>query len=465
MRLLLVNPASGFKHYQKTKIATAVTTSPYPSLVALGGAARAAGAQVAALDLILSQSPREDLLAELKRFKPDMVGTTFTSPLYYEGQEIATIAKKYNPSIITICGGSHTSSLPEETLAEGDFDLACVGEGERTLMELLDGRNPTEVNGLVIKQNGGFLHTPPREIIMNMDDLPFPAHDLFPLHRYKSTRLASKRDPIGWLETRRGCPYNCKFCSHVVGFGHKLRKKSAERAVEEFFYLRKLGCNEIHISDENFTTDLDHAKRICEMLLQRGWDRPICLPAGVRTKDLDREFIQLAVKCGLHAMAFGIESGDPRVLASVNKKQDPVEMAKAVDMCTKAGITTRGFFILGLPEDNEESMERTINYARSLNISYARASIATPFPGSPLYEEYSKKGLIISRDWSKYNWYTARDVYNHPTLKWNTIMKYFSRFYKRFFFRPSYIVKRATKGIKTGGIVRDVKYFFQTDWS
>ncbi len=154
MRVLLVNPASGFKHYQKTKIATAVTTSPYPSLVALGGAARAAGAQVAALDLILSRSPREDLLAEIKRFKPDMVGTTFTSPLYYEGQEIASIAKKYNPEIITICGGSHTSSLPEETLAEGDFDLACIGEGERTLMELLDSRNPAEVNGLVIKQNG-----------------------------------------------------------------------------------------------------------------------------------------------------------------------------------------------------------------------------------------------------------------------------------------------------------------------
>ena len=465
MRILLVNPPSGLKFYTKTKVVSAITNAPYITLAAVAASARVAGATVAVLDLILSNSPSEDLLAELKRFKPDIVGTTFPSVFYYEGQTIATIAKKFNPAIITICGGVHASCMPEETLAEGDLDIACIGEGDTTIAELVAGRNPTDIDGLVIKQNGSFLHTPPRKIIENMDDLPFPAFDLYPIQRYKSTRLTSKRDPVGYVETSRGCPYSCTYCSHVVGFGHKVRNKSAERVVEEFFYMRNLGFNDIHIKDENFTTDLNRAKRICELLIEREWDRPWSLPTGIRTKDLDKEFALIAKRSGCHGVAFGVESGDEQVLAGVRKKQDLVMMAKAVDICTKAGLETRGFFMFGLPDDTEESMERTIDYACSLNLTYAKATVTLPLPGSALFIEYEKRGLIASRDWSKYNLHIAPEVYRHPTLKWSTIRHYYSRFYHRFYFRPRYIANKVLKGIASGNIIRDAKHFGMTDWS
>ena len=111
MRILLVSPPSGIKVYAKSKIPAAITNAPYITLAVLAASARAAGAQVAVMDLVLSSSPSEDLLATLKRFKPDMVGTSFPSALYYEGQAIASIAKKFNPNIITICGGVHASCI------------------------------------------------------------------------------------------------------------------------------------------------------------------------------------------------------------------------------------------------------------------------------------------------------------------------------------------------------------------
>jgi anaerobic magnesium-protoporphyrin IX monomethyl ester cyclase len=465
MRILLVNPPSGLKVYAKSKIVTAITNAPYITLAVLAASARAAGAKVAVLDLVLSNSPSEDLLTELKRFKPDMVGTTFTSQLYYEGQAIAAIAKKHNPKVITICGGVHTSYAPEETLAEGDFDLACIGEGDQTLAELAAGKNPTEVDGLVVKQNGGFFHTPPRKIIENMDDLPFPAYDLYPIHRYKSTRLTSKRDPVGYVETSRGCPYRCTYCSHVVGFGHKVRAKSAERVFEEFKYMRSLGFNDMHIKDENFTTNLNRAKTICELLLKNNWDRPWSLPTGIRTKDLDRDFAQLARRSGCFGMAFGVESGDENVLAGVNKKQNLDQMARAIEICTKAGIETRGFFMLGLPDDTVETMERTINYACSLNMTFGKASVFVPLPGSVLFEQYKEQGLITSYDWSKYNFHTAPEVYRHKTLKWSTIRQYYDKFYRRYYLRPRFIARRLIGGIATGVIVRDFRYFAKTDWS
>jgi radical SAM superfamily enzyme YgiQ (UPF0313 family) len=465
MRILLVSPPSGIKVYAKSKIPAAITNAPYITLAVLAASARAAGAQVAVMDLVLSSSPSEDLLATLKRFKPDMVGTSFPSALYYEGQAIASIAKKFNPNIITICGGVHASCMPEDTLAEGDFDIACIGEGDLTIAELAQGHSPETIDGLVIKRNGSFTHTPPRKIIADMDDLPLPAYDLYPIHRYKSTRLTSKRDPVGYVETNRGCPYKCTYCSHVIGFGHKVRHKSAERVVEEFFYMRKLGFNDMHIKDENFTTDLNRAKRICEMLIERGWDRPWSLPTGIRTKDLDREFIRLAVRSGCHGMAFGVESGNEQVLAGVGKKQNLQQMAEAIDMCTKAGIVTRAFFMIGLPDDTVETLEQTIDYACSLNMTYGKATVMIPLPGSPIFADYEKRGLITSHDWSKYEFHTAPEIYIHPSLPWSTIRHYYSKFYQRYYFRPKYIAQKALHGIKTGEIIHDAKYFFMTDWS
>jgi anaerobic magnesium-protoporphyrin IX monomethyl ester cyclase len=464
MRILLVNPPNGIEVYKNSKIFQAITNSPFLAVSVLAATARQAGAKVAVLDLGLSSSPNEDLLTELERFKPDMVGVTFTSQLYYEGQAIAAIVKKHNPRTITICGGIHASFMPEETLAEGDFDIACIGEGDITIAELAAGHTPESVNGLVIKRNGNFIHTPPRKLIANLDDLPFPAFDLYPIHRYKSPRLSSRRDPVVAIETNRGCPYRCTYCGHVIGFGHKVRYKSPERAVDEFFCMRKLGFNDIHIRDENFTTDLDRAKRICELLITRGWDRPWSMPSGVRVKDVDQEFVNLAVRSGCYGIGFGVESGDEKILAGVNKKQDLHRVAEVIDMCTKAGMVTKGFFMMGLPNDTKETMEKTINFACSLNLTFAKTSVTLPVPGSDLFDEYERKGLILSHDWSKYNTHTAPEVYRHETLEWSTIRHYYDKFYRRFYLRPRYIARRILSGIASGEIARDVKSFFNTDW-
>jgi len=463
-RLLLVNPPSAIGVYNKSKIRVAITSAPFITLASLAGAALEDGHEVRISDLMIEGRPLDAYRETLTSWKPDFVGVTFTTPLYREARELAAMARQLLPEVVLICGGIHANTLPEQVLRETEFDLVVMGEGENTLREICSGKDPGEIQGVARISNGEFVMNPPRPLIGNLDDLPLPAWQLHDLRFYHSPHIASRKNPVGYMETNRGCNHHCLYCSQRV-FGHSVRSKSSERVVDEMFRMLDLGFRDIHFKDDNFTANLPRAKETVELIMKRGFKAPWALPTGVNVQDVDREFFRLAKKAGCYQVSFGIESGVPEVLSRVNKHQDPDTVRNAVVMAHEEGLETVGFFMLGLPGDTVETMKQNLRFACSLPLTYAKASMTLPFPSSPLFTLIEREGRILSRDWDKYNFHCTTEVWKHENLDWDTIQKFYAAFHRRFYFRPSYMLGRLVRDIRMGQLGADIRAVLQNDWS
>jgi radical SAM superfamily enzyme YgiQ (UPF0313 family) len=441
----------------------AITSAPFITLASLAGALLEAGQEVRIADLMIEGRPVEAYRNLLRDFSPDYVGVTFTTPLWNEARSLAAIAREELPGVVTICGGVHASALVEETLAGGAFDIVALGEGERTIVEICRGDDRAGIAGIAFISDGKVVVTPPRALIADLDDLPLPAWQLHDLRFYRSPHIAARRNPVGYMETNRGCNHHCLYCSQNI-FGHSVRFKSPGRVVDEMFRMLDLGFRDIHIKDNNFTADIAKASEVCRLLVSRRFPAPWALPTGVNVHDVDRDFFILAKKAGCYQVAFGIESGVDEILANVNKKQTAGQIRDAVVMAHEAGIETVGFFMMGLPGDTVETMEETIRFACSLPLTYAKASMTLPFPSSALYRKLKMEGRIRSDDWDKYNFHCTSEVWEHETLDWETIRHYYGLFHRRFYFRPSYIWSRFWRDVRMGQLLDDARAVLSNSW-
>lgn len=464
-KVLLVIPPSSLSLYSQSKIKAAISEIPYISQAALAATLLQDNNQVRILDLsVCQENPLDELKKTLIDFLPGFVGVTFTTPLYKEALAIAEETKKFDPAIIVIGGGVHPSALSEETLQESKFDVLVIGEGDRTIVEMVtkNAEDWPSVDGICYRnQDSSLVRTKARELVKDLDQLPYPAWHLYDLKKYRASQLTSRKNPVGAIETSRGCVFGCTYCNKDV-FGRKFRMKSPERVVDEIEYMLRLGFREIHIWDDNFVTNIQRAKEICNLIIKRGLKFPWCLACGIRVDCVDEEFLFLAKKAGCYSVYFGVESGDDEILKKINKGIKTEQVRKAFQMAKKAGLETLGFFMFGLPGETEKTMEKTINFAKELDPDYAKVTILVPFPSTPIYAELEKAGRIKTKDWSRYNFHTASRVYEHENLDWPTLEKYYSRFYRQFYFRPGYLAKRLAKGLMTGRIFLDGYYFIKT---
>jgi len=461
---LLVNPPSAVGLYNKSKIKVAITSAPFITLATVSGELLRDGHNVRIADLMVESDPFTAYQSILESFRPEYVGITFTTPLFHEAADLARMAHEILPGCTTIAGGIHSSTLPRESIEEGSFDLVVLGEGERTLAEICSGTAIQDVKGIAFGKGGDFTVTPQRQLIADLDELPLPAWELYDLTLYRSPHIASRKNPVGYMETNRGCNHHCTFCSQRI-FGHSIRSKSTRRVIDEMFRMLELGFNDIHIKDDNFTADIEQAKETCRLLISEKFPAPWALPTGVNVEDVDAEFFSLAKEAGCYQISFGIESGVPEVLSAVNKHQSLQKIREAVEMAHRADLETVGFFMMGLPGDTEETMKRSIRFAQSLPLTYAKASMTLPFPSSALYRQIKKDGRILSEDWQMYNFHSTSEVWKHENLDWKTIQHYYSLFHRKFYFRPSYIWKRFWRDIRMGQLTDDIKAVLANDWS
>lgn len=227
-------------------------------------------------------------------------------------------------------------------------------------------------------------------------------------------------------------------------------------------YLIKLGFGELHVWDDNFATNLERAKEICIELIKRDSNITWRMECGVRCDCIDEEFFKLAKQAGCYGVSFGFESGNDDILKNINKGETTDQMKKAAKWAKDAGLMIYGFFMLGLPGETIETMNQTIKFAKELDPDYAKFTITVPFPSTKLFEEWEKKGLIKTKDWSRYNFHTASKVYDHPNIDWKTLEKYYNLAHIQFYFRPKYMAKRFIKDLKEGLLLKDIYYAFKT---
>lgn len=463
MKVLLVNPPSGIDVYRQSRIRVAVTKNPFIALAMLGAVLQKQGHEVRIFDMMTQVAPWADLKSELRSFSPEMVGVTFTTPLAVEAGAIAQLVKEMLPNALIVAGGAHATALPEQTLSESAFDVAAIGEGEMTIRELASGANLKDILGIAYKQDENIYRSSPRPLIPDLDALPLPAWDLYDLSQYRHPNPLARKAPVGFLETSRGCKYNCSFCSSAV-FGKKVRFKSPDRVLQEILHLKDRGFRDVLVRDSNFTSDLDRAKQICRHLIDAGNPLPWNLYTGVRVNEVDREFFDLALQSGCYSVSFGIESADEKLLRGVHKGQKVSQAQKAVQAAHDAGLDTVGFFMFGLPGETESTMAATTDLARNLALDYAKVTMTVPFPGTALFHQFDQEGRIKTQDWTKYNFHLAGEIFDHPDLSWDVIRRYYNRFYRRFYLRPSYLAGRLIQSIRRGRLPADLIYALRTRW-
>jgi len=428
------------------------------------------GSEVRVLDLDLAEVdggvPDRELERALKEFRPDMAGITSVTPTWPRMIEIARNIKNISPETKVAAGGVHASLFVEETLASGAVDYVAVGEADFTLAELVRSGDPESVPGLACLDGGEVCFSPSRPPVGNLDTLPMPAWDLFEARKYRMSRLTERRRPAGYIETSRGCPFNCIYCNKST-FGRKFRPKSPERVLEEIeILLERYGFRELHFLDDGFTTDLDRAKEICRMIISRGLDFRFNLFNGIRADRLDGEMCRLLKSAGCYQVGFGVESGSDSVLESVSKGLTKDRIRRAVSLCKRHGIETFGFFMIALPEDTRKTVMQTIDFAVELEMTISKFDISIPLPGTKMFENYDQRGLIKTRDWSRYAFHTTgTPVFEHPNLSWDEIRRLYSLAYRKTYLRPGYIARRFMHGLRTGGLWYDVIYFLRSRWN
>lgn len=461
-KVVLMNMPSTIRVYGESALKGIIAPRPLVSLVELAGAVLNTGADCKILDLQVSEKPFQQIEQMLREYKPDFVGLTFTTLLFHEAKKLAKFIKEKSPGVTVITGGVHSTIYPEEVIAENAIDVVVRNEGDITLQEIINGKTLKNIKGIYYKtKKGEIKKNPKRELIQNLDELPMPAWHLLNPKIYMNPKAIARESPVGTIGTSRGCVYGCTYCNKAV-FGRQFRAKSTKRVVDEFEELLRCGFKEIHVWDDMFATDLNRAKEICDEIVRRKLKFSWQLECGVRVNCVDKEFFQKCVKAGCYKVAFGFESGNNYILDSIQKGATKEQAINAVKWAKEAGMETSGFFMMGLPEDTIETMNQTIDFACKLGLDYAKATILLPLPSTPLFDDFEKRGIIKTRDWSRYNFHTASKVYDHPKLDWKTLEKYYDKFHKKFYFRPGYILQRLLRSIKKGEILDDIKMAITT---
>jgi anaerobic magnesium-protoporphyrin IX monomethyl ester cyclase len=366
---------------------------------------RSKGLPITVLDAKLEKLSVLDTLERIDTIKPDIVGlTAYTQEITHVACLAHRIKKAY-PSIRTVIGGIHATVLPLETLREfPSFDFVVFGEGEATLCELvkaLENDQPLEViKGLGFRRKDDIYINERREWNSKLDELPFPAWDLFP---------KAKVYPI---ITSRGCAFKCIFCTRP--YGNKIRERSPENVVAEFKeVVTKHKAQNIVFRDETFGANKRRAIKIADMLIQENMSSYVEWNIHTRVNTVDYKLLERLKRAGCTSVGYGVESGNAEVLRMSKKGITLQQAEKAVKISKQLGLRTSSYFILGLPYETKKTAWETINFARKLNTDSVSIAIMIPFPKTEVAEMVAQgRGGYkqISYDWSDYNKQTGAVV-------------------------------------------------------
>ena len=393
--------------------------------------------------------------------QPDFVVLDSTTPSVYSDIECARICKEEsNAKIIMV--GPHISALPKETLeiANGAVDIAAIGEYDYTVRDIINNiGNLACVQGIAYWKEGQIALTAHRELIEDLDNVPFPAWRHLDLMKYFD---GSKLYPYIDIISGRGCPNKCIFCLWPqVMHGTRYRLRSPKNVVDEIEYDIKL-CpqvlkgGEFFFEDDTFTVDRVRAMLICKEILKR--NLKITFSVNARADSYDSKMFRLMKKAGCRELLVGFESADQDILDNVHKNIEVSQMHEFMDRAEEVDFEVHGCFVFGLPGETKETIQKTIEFALSLGLTTVQFSAAVPFPGTEYYKVCKDSGWLKSENWK--DWLKSGEqsaVIKYENLTSSEIDRYVDSALKRFYLRPHYIFNFIFKNRSFSDIYRKFK--------
>ena len=414
----------------------------------------------------------------IESFDPDIVASSAlaTCNAYTVVRTLET-AKKVKPNVLTIAGGQHFTATARESLETyPEIDVIVRGEGEQTLVELVQAsskKSPfSSIKGISFRRNGKIQRNPPRSLIENLDDLPFPGYHFVEdvVHKYHFTMMAGPKARYALVEGSRGCPHRCTFCTQWRHWEGKWRGKSPKRIADEFeFCYENYGGRFLWLTDDNFglgkrTSDL------CDEIIRRGFSDDIMWFMQIRCDDIvkHRDLLPKMRKSGLRWVLLGVESHSGSTLEAFNKKIDPEDAERAVKLLQENDIFAHAMFIIGGRKDSAESLASLREFVNDLDPDLAIFMILTPFPGTEIFETAQRNGWIEDTNWANYDMVHA--IMPTETLSREEVQEELHKCYRGFYgswsrklkgvFSTNRLKRRTYRYLASQGLLKQLKSLF-----
>jgi radical SAM superfamily enzyme YgiQ (UPF0313 family) len=457
MKLMLINPPrfNGIPIVREIRCAGTSPVSVYPPIdLAYIASYLRNDVEIKLLDANALNLEWTDVKKEIKNFHPDIILYKASPTTMAYDARTADITKSVDKKILTVLDDAHiVPYIPEKTLKTfKNIDILIRGESEKTVKLLIDAikekKNLKDVTGISFRRNGKVINTHPTPPFKNLDDLPFPAYDLLPIKKYNSITFARK-SPFMTLVSSRGCPFKCDFC--IVGgstvwrgSGKGWYSRSAKNILDEMELLvNKYGVKEIYIFDETFTVDKKRVLEVCKGIKKRRIE--VSWSCNSRINTLDGEMLKAMKSSGCWNILFGVESGSQELLDNVHKGIKIGDIKKVFKLTKDNDIFASASFMIGLPGETWETVEKTLQLALEIEPDYCQFVITTPYPGTRLYDYVKKKGYLI-KDYD-FGGYDAYGIAEDPVLRTDKmtnleLMEAQKHIHRKFYLRPSYVIKR-----------------------
>jgi radical SAM superfamily enzyme YgiQ (UPF0313 family) len=361
---------------------------------------------------LLELSP-DEILDRARDYDPDVIGITSLTMEGPVAHQIAAACKRQWPDRPVLMGGPYPTSSVEKAISDANIDFCFDGEAERSFIEWvnnrLNGGDVSQVSCLTYRSNGSMRTNPRQDYVDDLDEIPFPAWDLLDLDLYFKKKFLRTRtmNPHQMrpravpMVSSRGCPYRCSYCHNL--FGKKLRHRSVENVLAELVMLKeKYNVQEIEFIDDIFNLDIPRAKKVFRGIIDKKLGMNFSFPNGLRSDSFDDELLQVMRKGGAYRLVFAVESGSKRIQKEIHKNLNLEKAKENIRKADKLGYFLGGFFIMGFPDETEDEIWQTINFACESKLHTANFFILTPFPNTEVWERAVKAGMPVDGDFQHY---------------------------------------------------------------
>jgi anaerobic magnesium-protoporphyrin IX monomethyl ester cyclase len=398
----------------------------------------------------------------LDKYQPKYYLTQLTGPTLENDMYGCLLAHARGAK--TIAFGTHITPIPVETMRPyPSLDFGLVGEPDITIRDLLDHlerrideRSPEVrtifekhdpsyrpsfnedgsvnmhgIKGMAWRQGEEIVLNFPRPFIADLDNLPIPMHQLTPLQTY---RMPLIKGPFTFIVTSRGCPAGCTYCIKHVSYQYSTRVRSPKLILEEMWYLKRLGINNIHMYADLFTVNRDQVIELCKLMIAENVQ--IKWTCNSRVDFVDEEMLMLMGEAGCRLISWGIESANEQILKHARKGANPAKAERALKWAKKAGIMNWGYFIIGLPGETEKTIRETIDFAKKLPLDIALFHVAAPHPGTPFFFEVVENGWFRpGTRWEQVDM-DKGTVLDYPDLPAERLLYWQKRAFREWALRP-----------------------------
>ena len=391
------------------------------------------------LDQKVQQLEEADLRRYLEEWRPDFVGVSALTWEATAAHAFARLVKEVLPDTPVVFGGPHASSYAQTILEDESVDLICSGEGEAVLLELVQrqqrGADLRETRGVAYMREGELVTNEAMPFLQELDELAHPDYEGIDIPAYNEWYRVSRTGSGNYMAlfTSRACPYSCNYCHNI--FGKSFREHSPEYVVDEIeLLIERYGIREFEIVDDIFNLNKARAKRIADLIVERGLDIQFTLPNGIRGDLMDEELLVKLKRAGLVFMCWAIETASPRLQKKIRKFNKLEKIRENITFATQQGIYSNGFFMLGFPTETREELQMTVDFALSSDLHSATIFAVNPFEGTQLAEEAKQLGLETVHDFDLN--YFSEDCINLTEVSHEELVRIRKNAWRRFYMNP-----------------------------